>query len=517
MVGVVVLVVAGGALLLLWQWIDGLALASPADKDRLSSQLDAIKTASGIAVGGGGLFALYLAARRQRTQELELAQRERAQSHVEQVAEVNRLHAERVAEASESDAAARRVTELYSAAVEQLGSDKAPVRLGGLYALERLAQDNPVPAALRQMVVNVLCAYLRMPWVPPGEVPGEDADELTQARYEGRVQEREVRLTAQRILRDHLHPGADHDKPVATFWAGANLDLTGAALVDFDLAGCLVDQAGFARASFSGKTSFEGARFVQDARFDAARFAGEVYFGQTWFTREAQFTEARFNGEAVFDRAAFRGDVWFGRASFAQEAWFGRASFVPGSGGRVVMFGGASFAAVAGFWETQFAGNVMFGAASFSGDARFARASFEGVNLFNGASFDGEADFSGVSFAGETRFDTAEGAGWAGIDATWSFVAERLETATTDQPARFSGRASFSGASFDGRARFDGVSFAHAADFHALAAHPLSPFSTWPGGWRPADQCRPIGGLSGDWHELVPVEPETVGDERFSS
>jgi hypothetical protein len=154
---------------------------------------------------------------RQRTQELE--QRERAQVQFEQVAETNRRHAERVAEASESDAAARRVTELYTAAVEQLGSDKAPVRLGGLYALERLAQDNPDPSALRQTVVNVLCAYLRMPWAPPGDAPPEEAEESIQVLYERRMQEREVRLTAQRILRDHhLRPGADHDQPVAGFW-----------------------------------------------------------------------------------------------------------------------------------------------------------------------------------------------------------------------------------------------------------------------------------------------------------
>ncbi len=41
------------------------------------------------------------------------------------------------------DATERRITELYTKPVEQLGNDKAPVRLGGLYALERLAQDNP--------------------------------------------------------------------------------------------------------------------------------------------------------------------------------------------------------------------------------------------------------------------------------------------------------------------------------------------------------------------------------------
>ncbi|MEV4075213.1 hypothetical protein [Nonomuraea fuscirosea] len=44
--------------------------------------------------------------------------------------------------------------------------DPAPGRLGGLYALEQLAQDNRDPV-LRQTVVDVICAYLRMPYTPP--------------------------------------------------------------------------------------------------------------------------------------------------------------------------------------------------------------------------------------------------------------------------------------------------------------------------------------------------------------
>lgn len=59
------------------------------------------------------------------------------------------------------DATERRITELYVKAVEQLGSDKAAVRHSGLYALERVAQDNPEH---RQTVDNVLCAYLRVPY-----------------------------------------------------------------------------------------------------------------------------------------------------------------------------------------------------------------------------------------------------------------------------------------------------------------------------------------------------------------
>lgn len=37
----------------------------------------------------------------------------------------------------------RRITESFSKAVEQLGSDKLEVRLGGIYALERLSQESP--------------------------------------------------------------------------------------------------------------------------------------------------------------------------------------------------------------------------------------------------------------------------------------------------------------------------------------------------------------------------------------
>lgn len=40
----------------------------------------------------------------------------------------------------------------------------AAVRMAGLYALERLAQSHP---AHRQTVVNVIRAYLRMPFDPP--------------------------------------------------------------------------------------------------------------------------------------------------------------------------------------------------------------------------------------------------------------------------------------------------------------------------------------------------------------
>ena len=123
--------------------------------------IDAIRTGLSAAVGTGGAFALLLAFRRQRSTE------------------VSAVH-------TITDATERRVTELYAKAADQLGSDKAPVRLAGLYALERLAQDNP---SQRQTIVNVICAYLQMPYTPPGATPvepsaddGRSSDEGTAAK-----------------------------------------------------------------------------------------------------------------------------------------------------------------------------------------------------------------------------------------------------------------------------------------------------------------------------------------------
>ncbi|WP_219506034.1 pentapeptide repeat-containing protein [Nonomuraea ceibae] len=59
--------------------------------------------------------------------------------------------AQRVAEQSQ-------ITDRYTKAVEQLGSTKLDVRLGGMYALERLAQDSPRD---HQTVYDVLAAFVR--------------------------------------------------------------------------------------------------------------------------------------------------------------------------------------------------------------------------------------------------------------------------------------------------------------------------------------------------------------------
>src|ERR1700722_15145163 len=72
----------------------------------------------------------------------------------------------------------RTQNERFATAADQLGSDKpAAVRLAGVYAMAGLAddwEDN------RQTCVDVLCAYLRMPYEP---APGEDGPVVEQLAF----------------------------------------------------------------------------------------------------------------------------------------------------------------------------------------------------------------------------------------------------------------------------------------------------------------------------------------------
>ena len=68
------------------------------------------------------------------------------------------------------------VTDRFTKAIEQLGSDKLDVRIGGIYALERVARDS---ARDHPTVMEVLTAFIREhsrePWPPPD--PGEPEQE----------------------------------------------------------------------------------------------------------------------------------------------------------------------------------------------------------------------------------------------------------------------------------------------------------------------------------------------------
>jgi hypothetical protein len=233
-----------------------LLIASDApDTERAKLLIEALKYGLGFFAAAGAVAALLVGVRRQLLAE-----------NAHDLSERNHQLALQAQAHTETDAAERRVTDLYTKAVEQLGSADAAVRLGGLYALERVAQNNPTQ---RQTIVNVFCAYLRMPYTLPATTTPAPAGLVTElplphagptASRDPR-QELQVRLTAQRILATHLTLPADVTSEQAgtltpaagqPFWPGLDLDLTGAQLIDWVLPRAHLRHADFTSATFSG-------------------------------------------------------------------------------------------------------------------------------------------------------------------------------------------------------------------------------------------------------------------------
>jgi hypothetical protein len=276
LVAVGVTAVAG---LVLWLALDRPPLAvsrTPGGQSAWSAAntLNAIKIVLSVVAGIGGVVALTVAYRKQDQAEV----------------------AERRAEVAERREDTKLFNERFGRASDQLGSDKAAVRLAGAYAMAGLADDWE---AGRQTCVDVLCAYLRMPYTPPDEestMPGRSARSIRQAPYGRRgsdtavrtpdptragsdrdlEEERQVRHTVLHLIGDHLRPDDPSRLPS---WHGLTFDFTGATFDGGSLAGIRVTTGtalNLAGATFAGGTvSFVDATFAGGTvSFDNATFSG---------------------------------------------------------------------------------------------------------------------------------------------------------------------------------------------------------------------------------------------------
>lgn len=123
---------------------------------------------------------------------------------------VNRETAAGVAKRAEADALAKR----YQDAAAQLGHDKAAVRLAGAYAMARLADDWPDE---RQVCIDVLCSYLKMPAIEPSTT-AKDA-----------LGEAQVRRSITEVFIKHWTAPTEKQAD----WSSNDFDFRGAELVDF--------------------------------------------------------------------------------------------------------------------------------------------------------------------------------------------------------------------------------------------------------------------------------------------
>jgi Pentapeptide repeats (8 copies) len=173
------------------------------------------------------------------------------------------------------------VTDRYTKAIEQLGSDKLDVRVGGIYALERVARDS---ARDHPIVVEVLSAFVREhsrePWPRPSddESGAGPPERTTRPDVEAAVTvigRRNFRYDRERVL-----------------LGGTSTNLPRLTLTNAWLAGADLTSADLTRAFLSG-TTFTGA-WLPNTNLTGARLDG-ADLTDAWLSR-ANLTDASLIG-----------------------------------------------------------------------------------------------------------------------------------------------------------------------------------------------------------------------------
>ena len=350
----------------------------------------------------------------------------------------------------------------YTTAIEQLSSDKASIRLGGVYTLvglvdEWLADDKTIPNIEErrkegQVIINNLCAYIRSPFLLAeraeqldkpyakdlqknfgGDIEKFNEDKQYFAQEKAALEEeRQVRQSIIKEIREHLSKNYsessswsdfDYDFSHAHFFYPVNFNDSyfGTSIVNFSGAtftqadfigvtfawtnfiGVTFAWANFSRATFTQGADFFEATFTQGANFFEVTFTqGADFFGAT-FTRanfsKATFTRANFSG-ATFTEGAYFSGATFTETDFS-ETTFVQAYFSGATFTEGAYFSGAKFTKGAYFSEATFTHANFFGA-TFTQEAYFSEATFTEGAYFSGAIFHSEPSFTDV--LGKARF-----------------------------------------------------------------------------------------------------------------
>jgi pentapeptide repeat protein len=229
----------------------------------------------------------------------------------------------------------------FGDAASQLAGSQAAERLAGVYALAALADEW---TSQRQQCINVLCAYLRLP-------------------FRNENGEAEVRMAIVDLFSHRLHSRRTEG------WQDNNFHLEGAVIprkVYFE------DVVVRGWMNLRGVTFMDGASFVRSrwhrpVYIESATFAGEgTTFSYATFEGSARFNNVEFENRASFTCVTFNQRADFGHALFRKRASFRNAQFH-----QTADFGSAIFASTANLNSAVFHEKVNFGAVEFLAAAYF--------------------------------------------------------------------------------------------------------------------------------------------------
>ena len=329
--------------------------------------------------------------------------------------------------------------ERYTKAVEQLGDEKAPIRMGGVYTLVGLVDEWLEEKSLSdderfkegQVIINNLCAYIRSPFTLTSyyDELSEDAPSL-EGSYKDKKEEfyvdkaildseADVRLSIIKEIHDRIQ-GPDKNTPGA--WSDFEYDFSGSTFFyPVDLTKSYYTKpVNFSGSTYKGWANFRGSTYKDGADFRGstyqgwANFNGSTYQGWADFTDStykdgADFTDSTYKDGANFSRSTYKSWADFTDSTYKDGAYFSRSTYKDGADFRGSTYQWADFSDStykdgADFRGSTYKDGADFRGSTYKGWAYFSRSTYKGWADFTDSTYKSGADFRGSTYENETDF-----------------------------------------------------------------------------------------------------------------
>ena len=284
--------------------------------------------------------------------------------------------------------------ERYTKAVEQLGDEKAPIRMGGVYTLVGLVDEWLEEKSLSdderfkegQVIINNLCAYIRSPFTLTSHYDELSQDSPTsEGIYKDKKEEfyidkaildseADVRLSIIKEIHDRIQ-GPDKNTPGA--WSDFEYDFSGSTFFyPIDLT----------NSYYAKPINFSDSIYQSRADFSGSTYRDEAYFGGSTYQGGANFSDSTYK-----DVADFGGSTYQGRADFSRST-YQWASFI-----------GSTYQGWAYFSDSTYKSWAYFTDSTYQW-ASFNDSTYKSWAYFSDSTYENETNFSGSIFYQETYF-----------------------------------------------------------------------------------------------------------------
>ena len=323
--------------------------------------------------------------------------------------------------------------ERYTKAVEQLGSQEAPVRMGGVYTLVGLVDEWLEEKSLSdderfkegQVIINNLCAYIRSPFTLTSyyDELSEDAPSL-EGIYKDKKEEfyvdkatldseTDVRLSIIKEIHDRIQ-GPDKNTPGA--WSDFEYDFSGSTFFyPIDLTNSYYAKPiNFSGSTYQGWANFRGSTYQSRADFsgstykEGADFSGSTYQWANF--RGSTYQWADFS-RSTYQWANFTGSTYqwadFSRSTYKEGADFSGSTYKEGADFSGSTYQWAYFSGSTYQWA-NFTGSTYqwadFSGSTYKEGADFSRSTYKEGADFSRSTYKDVTDFSGSIFYQKVYF-----------------------------------------------------------------------------------------------------------------